>query len=344
MKRVIDVRYGTQPISKVYFAGKVVWEKYPKTKVIVTAVGDIQTDALASTETRYCTELSLMGTVGTSAVARPEPRYCTELSLMSVESVDAAVSPEVAHADAVGGAGGVEIIGRVFGEKIKPQPVRQADVINIVTRANPKANIVSAYGITKITTTDRTPGRSIPVIAAASIDEVILHTVGEGRSAPVAPIASGDIIKVGASGYARNIGTNTIDAHGDVRTLAVADADSGLKVYAGSHSRIVLDSTTIADTVNGANAHAHTGIDIDGTLVASRETITDAASHGDINMRQVAYAHSAANVGAQSHGIIDADSYADAITWIFPVLSGNTLTIIQAYDTNDENIPILEVI
>ena len=370
MKRVVDVRYGLRPITRIYRGNQLIWDKsFKKIKLIVAGVGDVQMAVQAWPTTVDDINESMMDTVKTVTLAYSEQVYCSSVCAKSVENIDAIVTPDtVNHYDA-NCANNIDITSNVAVEKIKFSPTQLTKEINIVTCATPTTKVVFGSGIT----------------------ETAIVANGVARKAQVALVTNIDQIDIHNTAYARNTDTSDAHSYNNIEIIGESNADSSIQHYVDAHSEIITDSIVTGDGTDLTKVTLHGLVKIDGVLSESDKPIVDIMSYNhittnsnacgdnlaptstlmsgtvgtdsglhisdDVTVDVIAYGHIhtyatlqtpfSNPITTQSYGLIDIgtnDHNIGAIVWTNPILNNNTLIIRQAYRIDDSNLPTLQII
>lgn len=339
MKRVVDVRIGTQEIVRIYKGDTLIWDKHPPVKVIIGGSGDVQIEPTASGETRYCSDATMFGTFNESAVANANV-IIPRVTALCAEDID--------------------VVGS--GESVVPTPERSVEIIRIGTCASPTTKVAIANSISKIVINGIGSAKSSDVTPIATVSKIDVDEVAYARSAPANDANSYDSIDMSERAYAISNLYHYADSHSRIRIDGTYTGDSILANDSNSHSSISVDTNISApdSQVLDASAHGDIGtgnmssgdkieptsasmrvlVDVDGKLQSSSEFV-DGAAYDYIRTYAISQARHTDTHATQSNSVIDTDSNANAILWTYPVLHGDTLTIIQAHKTDDDNLPNL---
>lgn len=340
MKRVVDVRIGTQEIVKIYKGDTLIWAKHPPVKVLIGGSGDVQIEPTASSETRYCSDATMFGAFNESAVANANV-IIPQVTALCAEDIDA--------------------VGSVVD--IVPTSAKLEDNIRIGVLANPTTNVVIANGISKIAMDDIGSARDVGTAHAMTISKITIDELANARNVPAKDAHSNGYINISDIACAISGRYHEAYAHGDILIDGSSIGDNAFTKKANSHSSIGINSTLYDADVRMIDAVAHgdvgvestvsvdcieptdssmiTFVDVDGKLYSSSGLTVDGVAYDHIRTDAILQANHADTSAAYSQSNIRTDSDAGAITWIYPVLHGDMLTIIQARETDDDNLPNL---
>jgi hypothetical protein len=231
------------------------------------------------------------------------------------------------------------------GDGIGTSQAKSSDSIVMFVVANADTNVRLTNGMFEIIISGDGEAKSAHTEPVASTEKIYFDTMGEAHNHRVIPARSAETINVSGIAVAKNASVNPAYSVSYIKENARAVAESGIEHEIYGHGVIVTGGIGDGHNAKTTDMSARGDVVVKGDLVASDINIHEAISRETIGMdTNIADADKFATVGAESQGSINTNARADTATWIIPTLNGGTLTIIQAFDVNDENIPILEVI